>query len=92
MPKSKLPIFQTTFATYTANEIIGEGGSARVYSVTDEMGAPFAIKHLDPAQARGQKLKRFKNELYFCLQNKHRNILTVLDYGIYLEESISFPF
>ena len=81
MPKSELPEFQTAFATYKAIEIIGAGSAGRVYSVTDEAGTPFAVKLLDPAQARGEKLKRFKNELSFCLQNKHRNILTFLTTG-----------
>jgi len=92
MPKSELPEFQTAFATYKAIEIIGAGGAGRVYSVTDETGAPFAVKLLDPAQARGEKLKRFKNELSFCLQKKHRNILTVLDHGVYLEGTVRSPF
>lgn len=92
MPKKALPEFRTTFGTYKATKIIGEGGADRVYSVADEDGDFFAVKLLDPAQAQGRKLKRFKNEIFFCFQNRCRNILTVIDHGIYFEAGVSSPF
>jgi serine/threonine protein kinase len=92
MTTKKLPIFHTTFSIYQATDIIGEGGAGRVYKTTDENGDLFAIKLLNPSLARGEKLRRFKNELFFCLKNKHANILTVLDHGIYRDRDKSSPF
>lgn len=38
MPLKNPIIFETASSTYTANEIIGEGGSGRVYGAIDENG------------------------------------------------------
>lgn len=82
-------IFTTTFNTYTATEIIGEGGSGRIYKATDDNdGTTYAIKCLDEAKTTGEKIKRFKNEIGFCLKNKHSNILTVVDVGIIINGEI----
>jgi len=92
MATKKLPIFHTTFSTYKAINVIGEGGAGRVYKTTDEKGDAFAIKLLNPSFASGEKLRRFKNELFFCLRNKHSNILTISDHGIFGDEGRSSPF
>ncbi len=74
---------RTTFTTYRLIQCIGEGGSGAVYSAREENGAEFAIKILDPDKAaKKEKLKRFENEYRFCSQNKHPNIITVLDHGL----------
>ena len=64
-------IFTTTFATYKATAIIGEGGSGRIFKAMNEDGEEFAIKLLNQSQTTADKVKRFKNELYFCQQNQH---------------------
>ncbi len=92
MSLKKPLIFETTFSTFTATEIVGEGGSGRVYKASDEGGSIFAIKLLDPSRANKEKLKRFKNELLFGQKNKHPNIITVLDNGIYKEAKKKSPF
>jgi len=76
--------FKTTFAIYTVKDIIGEGGSGRIYRAVDDADKPWAIKLLDPKKLTKNKIRRFKNELFFCLKNKHPNIVTVVDHGIYL--------
>lgn len=83
MTLKKPIIFETTFALYNATEIIGEGGSGRIYKATDDSGSICAIKLLDPGKATKEKVKRFKNELQFCLRNEHENIVTVIDHGIF---------
>lgn len=83
-------IFVTPFATFTADALLGQGGSGRVYHVYDETGAEAAIKELDPARATKDKTRRFKNEYKFCQRNKHPNIITVLDVGI--TEDTKAPF
>ncbi len=85
-------IFTTTFATYTATHIIGEGGSGRIFEAVDDAGGKYAIKCLDPAKATKEKVKRFKNELQFCLRNQHPNILTIIDHGVFIKEESKSPF
>jgi eukaryotic-like serine/threonine-protein kinase len=74
--------FKTAFSTYAAVEIIGEGGSGKVFKATDDFNQFVAIKILDPSKATKEKLKRFKNEYIFCSRNKHKNIVTVIDHGL----------
>ena len=93
MAKKKKIIFETTFSQYTSSgEVIGEGGSGRVFKAFDESGNPYAIKLLDPKKATAEKRSRFKNELNFCIKNQHSNIITVLDRGIYIENTNKYPF
>jgi len=84
-------IFKTAFGEYKAGEIIGEGGTGKVYKAIDESGIFWAIKALDPRKASREKLKRFKNECLFCSRNQHKNIITVTDYGL-LEADTPMPF
>jgi len=85
-------LFQTTFATYTKVADIGGGGSGRIFGVVDESGDSWALKLLDSGKANKDKSKRFKNELQFCLKNKHPNIVTVMDHGIFVDGKITSPF
>jgi serine/threonine protein kinase len=85
-------VFTTTFATYTATHIIGEGGSGRIFEASDDTGGICAIKWLDPAKATKEKVKRFKNELQFCLRNRHPHILTIIDHGVLIKGEDNSPF
>ncbi|GAI75838.1 unnamed protein product, partial [marine sediment metagenome] len=85
-------VFTTTFATYTATHIIGEGGSGRIFEASDDTGGICAIKWLDLAKATKEKVKRFKNELQFCLRNQHPHILTVVDHGVFIKGEGNSPF
>ncbi|MEJ2069713.1 MAG: hypothetical protein P8X58_04775, partial [Syntrophobacterales bacterium] len=55
--------FETTFSKYSADTIIGEGGSGRVLRAYDESGDLYAIKLLDPRKVTSEKRRRFRNEL-----------------------------
>ena len=85
-------VFTTTFATYTATHIIGEGGSGRIFEASDDTGGIYAIKWLDPAKATKEKVKRFKNELQFCLKSQHPHILTIEDHGVFVKGESNSPF
>jgi len=85
-------VFTTTFATYSATHIIGEGGSGRIFEASDDTGGICAIKWLDPAKATKEKVKRFKNELQFCLRNRHPHILTIIDHGVFIKGEDNSPF
>ncbi|MEO7859296.1 MAG: serine/threonine-protein kinase [Nitrospirales bacterium] len=83
MSKLKNPAsFETTFGIYVANELLGEGGSGRVYGGVAPDGTAIAIKVLSEERASKDKRQRFKNEISFLSRNKHRNIVTVIDHGL----------
>jgi len=77
--------FATTFGVYIARagDRLGEGGCGTVYRATDEAtGAVVAVKVLDPSKAALEKRRRFKNEILFGLDQRHPNVLRVLDHGL----------
>ena len=75
--------FETAFNTYSADKIIGEGGSARVFRAADEAGQLFAVKMLSLQRASNAKRKRFKNEIDFSKRAGHPNIVSVIDHGVH---------
>ena len=75
MSLSKPVLFETTFTQYKGMDIIGEGGAGRVYRAVDDTEHEYAIKLLNPAKANREKLKRFKNEVSFSLNNQHKHIV-----------------
>lgn len=92
MSLKKKIIFQTAFETYTATEIIGQGGSGYVYKCHDANGNLFAAKLLNPQNVTAERQKRFKNEVLFCQRIEHPNVLKILDDGPYLQGEKSVPF
>jgi Protein kinase domain len=74
-------IFKTAFASYKVTGQLGQGKTGIVHEVEDEDGRILALKVLDP-KFEGTRIKRFRNEIAFCLRNIHRNIITVLEYGV----------
>jgi len=89
---SKLPIFETPFETYKATEVLGEGGSGRVYAAQSGNDKPVAVKCLSPERINSERLKRFKNELTFCQSQRHPNIVGVIDAGIIFTKEVKCPF
>lgn len=77
--------FETAFAIYTPQEVIGEGGSGVVYKAFDENNEVVAIKCLDLKKSTKEKQKRFKNEINFCIRNIHKNIVTIKEYGLFTQ-------
>ncbi|MHB8541708.1 MAG: serine/threonine-protein kinase [Candidatus Acidiferrales bacterium] len=75
-------VLNSAFDTYTVERQIGAGGSGEVYEVHDSEGTAYAVKILDPARTNRTRLKRFKNEIYFCTKNTHRNLIQVHASGI----------
>jgi serine/threonine protein kinase len=92
MPLKKKIVFQTTFEIYTATEIIGQGGAGYVYRCQDSNGSIFAVKLLNPQKITSDRLKRFENEVTFCRQNNHPNVLKILGDGPHLHGDTSIPF
>ena len=92
MALKKKIVFQTAFETYSASDIIGQGGAGYVYKCQDVNGKAFAIKLLNPENVTNERQKRFKNEILFCQRTDHPNVLTILDDGPYLKDGKSVPF
>ena len=73
-------IVKTAFDEYKLIKQIGQGGNGRVFSATNYSGENIAIKFVEKNIGR-EKLKRFKNELSFCMQHTHPNIIKIIDNG-----------
>jgi serine/threonine protein kinase len=82
----------TTFDVYQLDEFLGEGGAGRVYGGAGTDQVPVAVKVLANDRASADKRRRFKNEIGFLLQNRHRNIVTVIDHGLVNEKDMVGPF
>lgn len=85
-------IFETAFSTYKTINILGEGGSGRVFRVKDPDGVEFGLKLLDFHKTTSEKRKRFSNEINFCEKNSHKNVIKVLDRGLLSSNNTSSPF
>lgn len=92
MPLKKKIVFQTTFETYIASELLGQGGAGYVYKCQDENGNLFAVKLLNSQNVTKERQKRFKNEISFCRETEHSNVLKILDDGPYLKDDKLVPF
>lgn len=86
-------VFETAFERYRiANPLpLGSGGSGLVFDVTDQDGTHLALKVLNVG-VDSKKVKRFRNEISFCSNKSHPNIIKVLDYGVSQLEGKSRPF
>lgn len=69
---------KTAFSSYVLGRQIGQGGNARVFEAVDDEKHSVAIKFLD----KMSQLKRFENEIRFCEQERHPNIVHILGDGI----------
>ncbi len=70
----------TAFRDFTIQKQIGQGGNGVVYSAIDDSNNTFAIKTIR-RDMPSVKLNRFRNEIYFCMNHNHENIIKILDYG-----------
>jgi len=88
----KLPVFSTTFGSYRAVKILGEGGSGRVFAAEDDDGKEYAIKLLNSENASTEKARRFKNEILFGTRNQHKNIVSISDHGLWTGNTVPLQF
>jgi serine/threonine protein kinase len=79
MPPKKLKRFEGSFDSYSVIRQIGIGGSGTVFEVTDSAGRSLALKLLTVGTST--KLKRFRNEIFFCLKRVSSAIIEVLDFA-----------
>jgi serine/threonine protein kinase len=81
MANKELKPFIGTFDTYTILRQLGSGGSGIVFEVKTSDGQNLAVKVLDKSRTPRQKVKRFQNEIQFCLRPGSKHIVHVLDFG-----------
>ena len=66
---------------YKVIEHIANGGNSEVYKIQNSDGEIFALKLLGKNLSK-EKIKRFKNEMNFCFNTNHENIIKIIDNGI----------
>ena len=72
----------TAFDEYTLGQLLGQGGNGRVFAAVSTDGGKVAIKILDKVK-QSTAIKRFKNEIKFCEQHAHPNIVKIIDHGYF---------
>lgn len=70
----------TAFDDYILIKQIGAGGNGRVFEAADSEEEKVAVKFVEKSIS-SFKLKRFKNEIYFCEHHSHANIVPIIDRG-----------
>lgn len=78
----KTTTYRTFHDTYTVVRQYGQGGCGVVFEVRSSSDERLALKLLDPRKASADRVKRFRQEVGWCEQERHRNVLRVIDRGI----------
>lgn len=81
----------TAFDDFTLVKQIGQGGNGKVFSAKDSKGDDVAIKFVKRDES-DKKFKRLKNEINFCEKCKHKNIVHVIDRGVFSLDSEMYVF
>lgn len=76
-----MPSSEVIVAGYTAEKVVGTGGSAVVYLAHDPDGVAVALKVLDDEHRRPAQLARLQREFDFARRLSHPNIVTVYAAG-----------
>ena len=84
-------IVKTAFDEYSLIEQVGSGGNGRVFSATNGNSDFVAIKFVE-RNIPANKLKRFKNEIYFCERHGNKNIVEILDRGYVTLDNTEYVF
>lgn len=66
---------------YKVIDHIADGGNSEVYKVEDKDGNVYALKLLNK-NISAEKIKRFKNEMAFCIKTDNASIIKIIDNGI----------
>jgi serine/threonine protein kinase len=81
MKRQNATTYETAFERYVVNRQVGSGGSGVVFEVRASDDKSYALKLLDRSRTTSQKVKRFQNEIRFCMRALSPNIVQVVDYG-----------
>ena len=91
MPKRRDKLI-TTFSEYELTEQIGQGGSATAWVAVSRSGEEVVVKVLRPEGVSSSFKRRFKNEIRFCQETNHTNVIKVLDHGVIVSNDAHVPF
>lgn len=83
---AKGSVLYTAFEEYVIQKQVGQGGNGTVFQAKNTSNELYAIKVISRNTPR-EKLNRFRNEINFCMNHEHKNIVKILDYGAYGDES-----
>ncbi len=81
----------TIIDEYSILSQIGQGGNGTVFKANNVNQELLAIKVINSNQAR-DKVRRFRNEIEFCMQNEHPNIIHIIDSGRNKNENLDCCF
>ena len=85
-------VVKTVSNEYVVQEQVTQGGNGTIFQVADDTSTVYALKAIDRAKTSKDKLKRFRNEIAFCSNNHHPNIVPVHDSGTYTSDSEDLVF
>jgi len=88
----KNTVLPTTFDEYRIVRQISQGGNGTVFLAKNAGNDEVAIKVVDKARTTQDKLRRFKNEIAFCQNNQHPNIVKILDNGALKQDQLDVIF
>ncbi|HIQ90426.1 MAG TPA: serine/threonine protein kinase [Candidatus Coprosoma intestinipullorum] len=79
--KKGAELYGSLLEQYEITEHIANGGNSEVYKVKNSKGEIYALKLLNTGISK-EKLRRFKNEMAFCIRTENPNIIKIVDNGI----------
>lgn len=71
---------------------LNQGGNGTVFQVHDGEKQLYALKAIERSKTTSDKLKRFRNEVAFCQNKNHPNIIRVIDHGSYQADNDNIIF
>ena len=77
MPPATADTYKSAFANIPSCDRSGRVAGV-VYEVIDAESRHYALKTMTQQKVDTQKLQRFQNEIRFCQQTTHRNIVQLL--------------
>ena len=80
-------LVKTVSNEYMIKKQLTQGGNGTIFQVVDDVGTDYALKAIDRTSTSKEKLKRFRNEIAFCSNNRHPHIVPVIDSGTYTSGS-----
>ena len=84
-------IIHTAFNDYELLKQVGQGGNGKVFSAKATDGIEYAIKFVERDESNN-KFKRLKNEMHFCENSEHKNIVKILDRGYVVLDGTPYIF
>lgn len=79
--KKGTKLYGSYLEEYKVIELVATRGNLEVYKVQNSDAQMYALKLLNKGISK-EKIRRFKNEMGFCIKSNHDNIIKISDNGI----------